>query len=476
MTDSRLAFVTDRFETDIVSVLEEYIAIPAKSPHFEPTWAELGHLDRAVRLLESWAKSRPIAGLRTEIVRLPGRTPVLLLEIPASGVPASDDAVLLYGHFDKQPEMIGWEPDLGPWKPVRRGDRLYGRGGADDGYAIFASLTAIEAVQASGGKHARCVVLIEGCEESGSYDLPYYVEHLLPRIGTPSLVVCLDSGAGDYERLWMTTSLRGLVAGTLTARVLEEGVHSGDASGVVPSSFRVLRQLLDRIEDASTGRFLVPSFHVEVPALRRAQAARAAELLGDAVWNKFPWAGATRPMGTDPTELALARTWTPRLSVTGALGLPPIGSAGNVLRPETALKLSVRVPPGVDAKRASDELKALLERDPPSGATVRFDADQSADGWQAPLEPEWLQAALGEASRAHFGADASYMGEGGTIPFMAMLGARFPAAEFVITGVLGPHSNAHGPNEFLHLPMAARLSACVADVLVRHTTRAASAQ
>ena len=471
MTDARLAFVTDRFETDIVSVLEEYIAIPAKSPHFEPGWAELGHIDRAVRLLESWAKSRPIAGLRSEVVRLPGRTPVILLEIPAFGVPASDDAVLLYGHFDKQPEMVGWEPDLGPWKPVRRGDRLYGRGGADDGYAIFASLTAIEAVQASGGKHARCVVLIEGCEESGSYDLPFYVEHLLPRIGTPSLVVCLDSGAGDYERLWMTTSLRGLVAGTLRARVLEEGVHSGDASGVVPSSFRVLRQLLDRIEDASTGRFLLSSFHTEIPALRRAQAQQAAALLGDDVWKKFPWAGSTRPMGTDNTELALARTWTPRLSVTGALGLPPIGSAGNVLRPETALKLSVRIPPGVDAQSLSDELKAVLERDPPSGAIVQFEADQAANGWHAPLERDWLQAALGEASRTHFGANAAYMGEGGTIPFMAMLGARFPQAEFVITGVLGPHSNAHGPNEFLHIPMAAKLAACVADVLVRHTSR-----
>ncbi|RYE83403.1 MAG: M20/M25/M40 family metallo-hydrolase, partial [Myxococcales bacterium] len=342
MASSFLAFATERFESEITPVLEEYIAIPAKSPHFEPAWAELGHIDRAVRLLDSWARSRPIAGLRTEVVTLPGRTPVLLLEIPAFGVPASADAVLLYGHLDKQPEMVGWDADLGPWKPVRRGDRLYGRGGADDGYAIFASLTAIEAVQASGGQHVRCVVLIEACEESGSYDLPHYVEHLLPRIGTPSLVVCLDSGAGDYERLWMTTSLRGLVAGTLTARVLDQGVHSGDASGVVPSSFRVLRQLLDRIEDAKTGRFLLPSFHTEVPPLRREQAGQAARLLGDTAWKRFPWAGGTQPMSDDPTTIALARTWTPMLSITGAEGLPAIGSAGNVLRPETALKLSVR--------------------------------------------------------------------------------------------------------------------------------------
>lgn len=476
------AFVQQAFATDVVARLEEYIAIPAKSPAFDPEWEANGHIERAVRLLEGWATQRTIAGLQVEIVRLPGRTPVLLCSIPAFGGGADDDPILLYGHFDKQPEMVGWDEKSGPWQPRRDGDKLYGRGGADDGYSTFAALTAIEALQAHGGRHNRLIVLIEGCEESGSYDLPAYVDHLAERIGTPSLVVALDSGAGDYERLWMTTSLRGMAAGTLEVQVLREGVHSGDASGVVPSSFRIARILLDRIEDAKTGRILLPTCHIETPASRQAQARDLAGIVGDAIFTKFPWHGHTTHMGSLPrffedepemlyAALALARTWQPTLSVTGADGLPPIGAAGNVLRPLTRLKLSLRLPPGVSGAAATDELKRVLEADPPYGASVQFHAETPADGWHAPEETAWLVGALQEASQAHFGAAAAYIGEGGTIPFMAMLGEKFPKAEFVITGVLGPHSNAHGPNEFLHLPTAEKLTACVADVLQRHASR-----
>lgn len=469
------SFVAKAFETDIVPRLHEYIAIPAKSPAFDPEWEKNGHIENAVRLLETWAKARSIAGLSVEIVRLPGRTPVLFCTIPAHNAP-DGDPVLMYGHFDKQPEMVGWDEKSGPWTPRRDGDRLYGRGGADDGYSTFAALTAVEALQKHGGKHTRLVVLIEGCEESGSYDLPAYVDHLAARIGTPSLVIALDSGAGDYERLWMTTSLRGMAAGTLSVKVLREGVHSGDASGIVPSSFRIARILLDRIEDAASGRILIESFHGEIPPARRQQALDFAHVVGDAVFSKFPWEGNTAPMGASSTpderaQLALARTWAPTLSITGADGLPSIGSAGNVLRPETQLKLSLRLPPGVDAFAQTEELKRILEADPPYGASVHFEAEVPADGWQAPAESQWLTAALHEASERHFGARAAYMGEGGTIPFMAMLGDKFPKAEFVITGVLGPHSNAHGPNEFLHLPTAEKLTASVADVLDRHASR-----
>lgn len=481
------SFVAQAFESDIVPRLHEYIAIPAKSPAFDPDWEKNGHIEKAVRLLETWAKARRIAGASVEIVRLPGRTPVLFCTIPAFS-PAADsaaagapdgDPVLLYGHFDKQPEMVGWDPKSGPWQPRRDGDKLYGRGGADDGYSTFAALTAIEALQANGGTHERLVVLIEGCEESGSYDLPAYVDHLASRIGTPSLVIALDSGAGDYERLWMTTSLRGMAAGTLDVRVLREGVHSGDASGIVPSSFRIARMLLERIEDAKTGRIRLDSFHAEAPAVRKQQALDFAGTVGDAVFSKFPWEGTTTPMAPSQSDaeraaLALARTWNPTLSVTGADGLPPIGSAGNVLRPGTRLKLSLRLPPGVDAEACTQELKRVLEADPPYGATVHFEPEAAADGWHAPEESGWLTAALHEASEQYFGARAAYMGEGGTIPFMAMLGEKFPAAEFVITGVLGPHSNAHGPNEFLHLPTAEKLTASVADVLQRHATRSAA--
>jgi acetylornithine deacetylase/succinyl-diaminopimelate desuccinylase-like protein len=402
-----------------------------------------------------------------EVIRLPGKTPLLYIDIPGM----SDDCVLLYGHMDKQPEMTGWSPGLAPWRPVIEGERLYGRGVADDGYAVFASLTAIRALHEQGAPHARCVILIECCEESGSYDLPCYIDALAKRIGTPSLVVCLDSGCGDYERLWCTTSLRGLVGGLLSAEVLTEGVHSGDASGIVPSSFRIARLLLSRLEDEVNGRVVSADFHVDIPEERADQAMRAAEVLGDQVFRKFPLKGGIRPISADPVELILNRTWRPALSVTGAAGLPGLDDAGNVLRPMTALKLSLRLPPSCDARRASVHLKELLERDPPYGASVRFEPDQAASGWNAPGLSPWLAVSLDRASINYFGKPAVYMGEGGTIPFMKMLGDRFPDAQFLITGVLGPQSNAHGPNEFLHLPTARRLTCCVTQVIADHCQR-----
>ncbi len=460
-------FVDQTWDDEIVSELVEYIRIPNKSPLFDPDWEQHGHMEKAVQQIAAWCGKRQIEGLELEIVRLPGRTPMIFMEIPG----ASDDTVLLYGHLDKQPEMVGWREDLGPWEPKIEGDKLYGRGGADDGYAAYASLTAIEAVQRFGGSHSRCVVMIEACEESGSPDLPYYIDHLSERIGAVSLVVCLDSGAGDYQRLWSTTSLRGMIAGDLKVEVLSEGVHSGDASGIVPSSFRVIRQLLDRVEDAASGRLKLDTFHVDIPEQRRGQAQVCADILGDSVWQQYPFTGDTRPMGDDRTELVLNRTWRPSLSYTGAGGFPDLADAGNVLRPHSALKLSFRLPPTADHQVCTAAARELLESDPPSGATVSFHAEKGANGWNAPELAPWLEQAVDAASRSHFGNPPGYMGEGGSIPFMGMLGDKFPAAQFLITGVLGPASNAHGPNEFLHLPTGKRLTACVAHVLHAHSTR-----
>ncbi|TAN55264.1 MAG: M20/M25/M40 family metallo-hydrolase, partial [Betaproteobacteria bacterium] len=354
---------------------------------------------------------------------------------------------------------------LGPWTPVVREGKLYGRGGADDGYAVFASIAALRALREEGRAHARCVILIECCEESGSYDLPAYLEALAPRIGEPALVVGLDSGCGNYEQLWGTTSLRGLVNGVLTVEVLTEGVHSGDASGVVASSFRIARALLDRIDDAATGAVRDAAFHAPIPPERIAQARRAAEVLGAEIHARFPFVPGMRPMAEKLEELVLNRTWRPALSVTGADGLPLPANAGNVLRPKTALALSLRIPPAVDGDRAAARLKALLEADPPYGTRVSFAAGHAATGWHAPRTAAWLEKALDAASMKHWGRPAMWMGEGGTIPFMAMLGVKFPRAQFLITGVLGPHANAHGPNEFLHLDYAKKLTAAVADVL-----------
>ena len=467
MDTSRARQLIDEvWDTSITPTLVDYVRIPNKSPSFDPDWAEHGYMDEAVALAERWVREHAPSDATLEVVRLPGRTPVLLVDVPGT----APGNVLLYGHLDKQPEMTGWDEDLGPWKPVIRDGKLYGRGGADDGYAVFASLTAINVLRDQEIPHARALILIETCEESGSYDLPPYIDHLADKIGTPELVICLDSGAGNYEQLWMTTSLRGMVAGTLKIDVLREGVHSGDASGVVASSFRVARTLLDRIEDAETGELLLAACQAEIPAQRAAQAQAAAEVLGGVVSERFPWVEGMGPVSEDRAELVLNRTWRGTLSVTGVDGLPALQDAGNVLRPHTALKLSFRMPPTVDAAEAYKALKDELERDAPYGAQVSFEGSGES-GWHAPILSPWLEEALNGASMAWFGRPSMQMGEGGTIPFMGMLGEKFPDAQFVITGVLGPGSNAHGPNEFLHLGMAKNLTGCMAHVMAIHATR-----
>jgi acetylornithine deacetylase/succinyl-diaminopimelate desuccinylase-like protein len=453
----------------VLPALVDYIRIPNKSPAFDPDWAAHGHMDRAVALFEGWARARlsALPGATLDTVRLPGRTPLIVIEVPG----AVADTVLLYGHLDKQPEMTGWAAGYGPWLPRRDGDRLYGRGGADDGYAMFSALAALLALRAQDVPHARSIILIEACEESGSYDLPHYVDHLAARIGSPSLVVCLDSGCGNYHQLWLTTSLRGLVSATLSIAVLEEGVHSGYASGVVPSSFRVLRRLLSRLEDEATGEVRPAELYAQIPAERVVQARRAAGALGERVFTDYPFVPGVRPMADDLTELVLNRSWRPQLAVTGIAGLPPPPDAGNVLLPQTVAKLSLRLPPTVTAETAEGVLRRLFEEDPPYGARVVYEPGASGSGWNAPALAPWLEDALERASQAAFGAPPAYSGEGGTIPFMAMLGEKFPQAQFVVTGVLGPHSNAHGPNEFLHIPTGKRISAAIAHILALHHRR-----
>jgi acetylornithine deacetylase/succinyl-diaminopimelate desuccinylase-like protein len=468
------AFVDAVWEREILPTITEYIRIPNKSPAFDKDWKKNGHMDRAADLIERWCRARKVPGLRLERVELPGRTPLLYMEIPARGKGSGGerDTVLLYGHLDKQPEMAGWRDGLGPWTPVRDGDRLYGRGGADDGYAAFASLTALQLLAEQGLPHARCVVLIEGCEESGSFDLPHYIDHLKDRIGGDvSLVVCLDSGCGDYERLWSTTSLRGMAGGELRVDILREGVHSGDASGIVPDSFRILRSVLSRIEDEHSGRVLLKELHVKIPKQRADQAKAVAKIVGKKVHSKFPFVGGAKPVATELTELILNRTWRPTVTVTGADGLPTIGNAGNVLRPYTSAKVSIRLPPSADGKKCEAVVKRVLEKSPPYGCKVTYKAADGCTGWDAPPLAPWLERAVGAASATYFGKPAAYMGEGGTIPFMGMLGEKFPRAQFLITGVLGPESNAHGPNEFLHVPTAKKLTACVADVVHQHLGR-----
>ncbi|HEY1706791.1 MAG TPA: M20/M25/M40 family metallo-hydrolase [Rhizomicrobium sp.] len=463
------SFVGHMWDDSVVPAITDYITIPNKSPAFDPEWEAHGHMDKAVALFERWAKEKIAAlpGAKLEVVRLPKRTPVIYIDIPGD----NDDTILLYGHLDKQPEMVGWFEGTGPWVPRLDGDKLFGRGSADDGYAMFGALTALLALADQKVKRARCVVLIEACEESGSYDLPHYIDHLADRLGKPSLVICLDSGCGNYDQLWLTTSLRGIAMGNLTVRVLTEGVHSGDASGLVPSSFRILRSLISRVEDETTGEIKLADLYAQVPPQRIEQAKAAAKILGDAVYSKMPFAKGTKPVTDDLTELVLNRTWRPALAVTGMDGYPAPQNAGNVTLPYSTAKLSFRLPPTVDGDSATTAIKKALEENAPYDAEVEFDAEHGQSGWNAPALAPWLEKSVAKASEAAFGKPPAYMGEGGTIPFMGMLGEKFPETQFVITGVLGPQSNAHGPNEFLHIPTGKAVTVAIAQIVSDHFER-----
>jgi len=458
------ASVRKTWDESILERLVAYVRIPNKSPMFDPKWESHGHMEAAVQLMAQWCRLQAIPGMRVEIQRLPGKTPLLLVDIPGE-LPG---CVLLYGHLDKQPEFTGWLPGLGPWEPVIRDGKLYGRGAADDGYAVFSSLTAIAALKEQKIKLARCVLLIEACEESGSVDLPAHLDALGDAIGSPSLVVCLDAECGNYDQVWCTTSLRGNLTGRLRVRVLTEGVHSGMATGIAPTPFRIVSQILARVENPVTGDLLLEELQASIPKDRRAQVTAAARVLGDTVAGKLPWAEGAQPISNDPVELIINSTWRATLAVTGADGLPPVGSAGNVLLPELSFKLSLRLPPTTDPTRAAKALKEALERDPPYGVQVTFESEGGTGGWNAPAFAPWLEESITRASQVIYGRDAVHIGCGGSIPFMGMLGARFPHTQFFITGVLGPHANAHGPNEFLHIDYATRLTACVSLVLADH--------
>jgi acetylornithine deacetylase/succinyl-diaminopimelate desuccinylase-like protein len=456
----------------VLPLLVEFARIPSLSPDFDPGWQDSGQLDRAAELMAAWASARDLPGTVVEVVRLPGLTPTVVVDVSASD-PDATGTVLLYGHLDKQPPFDGWGPGHGPWDPVVEGDRLYARGVADDGYALPSALLAIEAVRAAGGRHGRVVFLAEGSEESGSPHLPAVLAHLADRIGTPDLVLALDSGSPTYDRLWVTTSLRGALVGTLTVRVLDHGVHSGEAGGVVPSSFRIARRLLDRLEDAATGDVLVPELRVELPdwALDAAREQAAALEGAEDDGPPFPVVPGLRLDGGDAIDRIVRNAWRASVAVVGADGMPSPAEAGSVLRPFTSLKLVVRIPPTCDPDAAGIAVARTLCEDPPSGAEVTWEPGQVSGGWAAAPTAPWLAEGLDRASRASFANPPARLGEGGTIPFMRWLAERFPGAQVLAAGVLGPGSNAHGPDESLHLPTAERLTGVLAMLLDAHAGR-----
>lgn len=459
-------FIQEAWSSKVMPALMDYMTIPCESPAFDPAWQENGHMDHAVNLLVDWAREQlsALPGASVDVLRLESRTPVIFIEVPGD----LSSPVLIYGHLDKQPPMVGWTKGRSAWVPSLEGERLYGRGGADDGYALFSAVTSLCAMHAQGLILPRTMILIESCEESGSEDLPAYMAHLADRIGSPALVVALDAGCGNYDQLWLTTSLRGQVAGTLSVRILEEGIHSGDGSGVVPSSFRVARQLLSRLEREDSGE-VIQAFHAPIPPASQLHAEQAANALGGHFYDHLPFAEGVRPVSQVVSELILNRAWRPQLAVTGIDGLPTTARAAAVTQPSTHLKIGLRLPPTVDPWIAANALKKLLESNPPYGAQVTFQSQLQSPGWVAPTLKPWLERSVEAASMAAFGAPPALIGGGGGIPFLSLLGERFPQAQFIVTGVLGPQSNAHGPNEFLHVPTAVRITQAI--TLLLHGTQ-----
>lgn len=460
-------FISEMWDTHALPALLEYTKIPNKSVFFDPEWEQHGFMNKAMSLLVEWCETHSLEGMKLDLLTAPGRSPLLFIDVPSHGI---DETVLLYGHMDKQPEMTGWDSNKGPWSPLIENGKLYGRGAADDGYSVFAAMTAIKTLQHYKIPHARCIIFIEASEESGSIDLPFYLEQLNEKMGTPSLIICLDSGAGNFEQLWGTTSLRGVIGGDLEIETLNEGIHSGMGSGVVPSVFGVFNQLLSRIENPTTQQIELSKLYVDIPEERIKQAQAAANILKQDFLKSYDFAGDTQPINKDICELILSRTWHPALSITGLEGVPAMADAGNVTLPSLKAKLSLRIPPTLSPQIAQDTLKTALENDPPFGARVHYIPHESVEGWNAPALAPWLKEANDAASKAFFKKPAAYFGEGGSIPFMGMLGRMFPEAQFMITGVLGPGSNAHGPNEFLEISYVKQLTGCIAYLLAAHYT------
>lgn len=207
--------VTHEWDTSVEEALKSFIRLPALSPDFDKKWEENGVLLKALEDAQAWAEKQGIKGLRCEIIKDDGFTPCLFVEVDATSDKKFERSVFFYGHLDKQPPNEGWDPDKSAWEPVIQNGRLYGRGAVDDGYAFYTSLAAVKALQTLGIPHPRCVGLFETCEESSSRHYESYLKEAEQKLGDIGLVIALDSCCGDYDRLWVTSSLRGMLGARL---------------------------------------------------------------------------------------------------------------------------------------------------------------------------------------------------------------------------------------------------------------------
>ena len=458
--------VVKEIDEGVIPTLIEYIRVPSLSPMYDPNWESNGLMVQAQEIILSYVKSLGIRNFTHDLLKEDGKPWMFYGEV----APTSPElgTILIYGHMDKQPHFPDWIPGTNNTEPAIIDDKLYGRGGADDGYALPSAAMLIKTLQDMGVPHGRIVIIGETEEESGSPNLKYLISQLKDRIGHPDLVICLDSGAADYEHLWLTSSLRGNVAIELAVKILKTGMHSGEGSGIVPSTFRIMRQLIERIEDSRTGEIIIPELHQDLDPTIYEKTSATAKVLGDSVISKIDWVDGAQPVTTDVVQAIINRTLKPTLCVTGVEGIPPCGTAGNVLRPSTTFKLSIRLPPTVCSEFAVEKLKEVLLKNPPYHAAVEIVKSSHGSGFAVSPLDDWMTAALNRGSNATFGSDTLYFGEGGSIPFMGMLGEMFPQAKFVVTGVLGPNSNAHSANEFLHIPFMKKILTCLGVLIAAH--------
>lgn len=459
--DKSLEIAKKDFDSNILPGLEEFIRIDNLSPEFDPEWETNGKAEKAGMHLLNWAKSQGIKGLKGELIKSPGKTHFLLIEIEPQGI---NKTVLLYGHFDKQPSLGEWEEGLHPNKPVIKNGLLYGRGSSDDGYALFSMIEAVKLIQLQNCKHGHIVIALESGEESGSPDLISYLKTYKERTGNPDLMICLDSGCKDYSCLWLTTSLRGLTKIEVEIECLKEDVHSGEAGGIAPDAFSILRILLNRLEDSKTSKIIVP-LNAEIPKYIMEDAEKLADYLKEkVVTDLVKLADGVVPITDDYKELILNNTWRPTMVVIG-INHPQVEGSGNILRSKIKACLSFRLPPTFNCKDAEKIITEILTKDPPYNAKINVKVNISVNGWAAKNLNNSLKKSFSKSSNYLFGKDYYSNGEGGTIGFIPELGELYPECEMLVTGVLGPGSNAHSINECLNIDYTNKMTVALAHAI-----------
>ena len=446
-------YIEKMFTYNMIPNLMNFIRIPNLSPAYDYEWNTNGLLLKAANLIIAYAKSLEIKNAQINLIQDKGYSPLIFIEIPASR-PNDNRTVLLYAHFDKQPHGTGWDDDKGPTKPVIQNGRLYGRGSADDGYASFSMLTAIKACQEHNCPLPRICLIFEGAEESTDEHLTYYFNKLLPIIGENVIAfIPLDSGCADYDRLWITNSLRGVCDYEINIQTLDNNISFGpEASGRIAENLFILRKAIDAVMDTSTGDVKIEEFYVkDIPEEIQEEMDKEIEIVGEQFFKEIPLYEGVKPLKTDIKEAMINNRWKPTCSILGIDNCPKIEDNGFGVKKSITVKMSMRLPPGIDSHAALEALKKVVKENIYFDAKVKFLSAEVADGWKLTNFSEKTKNVLNKASKEYFGNELVFKGMGGSIPFITYFQTKYPNADVICTGILGADCFEHGPNENLHL-------------------------